>query len=333
MLFPFNPLQGAMITALRLCLIAGAILFAGASGARAQTCNYSISNVAFGTIDLTGGLAADSTGTLTVSCTGLANRVVRVCPNIGSGSGGDTGSGSPRKMVSGANSLLFTLYSDPARSIVWGSAVWPWTAQYNVPTLDLSLSATGNASQTYTIYGRVLGGQSAVPNGSYASSFSGNHTLFSAGYSTVGNCAAISATGGAQPSFNVSANVARTCNLTTAPLNFGTQGSLSSNIDGSAQLRLTCSPGVAYTVGLDGGTSGTTSPTQRKLAQGTKTITYGLYGDAARALPWFNTSAFYQGGGTATGSAQTLTVYGRIPAQVTPPPGVYTDNIVVTVTY
>ncbi|WP_409528142.1 spore coat protein U domain-containing protein [Rhizobium sp.] len=37
--------------------------------------------------------------------------------------------------------------------------------------------------------------------------------------------------------------------------------------------------------------------------------------------------------GTGTGSPQTLTVYGRVPAQNTPAPGTYSDTVVVTVSY
>nr|WP_281033880.1 spore coat protein U domain-containing protein [Mesorhizobium sp. M4B.F.Ca.ET.049.02.1.2] len=36
---------------------------------------------------------------------------------------------------------------------------------------------------------------------------------------------------------------------------------------------------------------------------------------------------------TGVGTAQNLTVYGRVPPQTTPSPGVYTDTVIVTVTY
>ncbi len=316
------------------CLWLGLLAMApGAANAQALSCSFSVSDMAFGTVDLTSGQAADSTATLSVSCSGAASRVARVCPNLGSGGGGDTGNGSPRKLLNGANALLFTFYTDASRTIVWGSFVWPWTAQFPAPTLDMALGSTGRAAQTYTIFGRVLPSQSTAPSGAYTSSFAGGHTLFSYGYSTVGNCPAISATGGVQQGFTVSANVARTCNLTTTPLDFGRTGSLGANVDGSGQLRLICSPGVAYSVGLDGGAAGATLPNARKLVKGTSSITYGLYADAARTQAWFNANPYYQAGGTGNGAQQTLTVYGRIPPQTTPPPGVYIDNVVVNVTY
>jgi spore coat protein U-like protein len=36
---------------------------------------------------------------------------------------------------------------------------------------------------------------------------------------------------------------------------------------------------------------------------------------------------------TGNGAAQPFTVFGQVPAQTTPSPGLYTDTITVTVTY
>ena len=314
-----------------------ALLFAGAAlwpaSAAAQSCQSNFTNVDFGSINPTSGFAADSTGTFTVQCQGLANRTVRVCPNIGSGSGGDTGSGSPRVLKNGTLGLLFSFYQDAARSTVWGSWVWPWTAQYPAPQLDIPLGPTGQASQSYPLYARVFPGQPTVAAGTYTSAFSGNHVRISAGYTTVGNCATISALNGTQPGFNVTAVVGRTCTVATTALDFGVRGGLTSALDASGQLRVTCTSGAPYSVGLSGGASGANSPTLRKMVQGANSITYGLYADAARTQPWFDTGGFFQATGTGTGLAQTFTVYGRVPAQTTPPPGAYSDTVAVVVTY
>jgi len=62
-------------------------------------------------------------------------------------------------------------------------------------------------------------------------------------------------------------------------------------------------------------------------------LTYGLYRDAARTLPWGSTVGTNTTSGTGTGVTQTQTVYGRAAAQTTPPPGTYSDSVVVTVGY
>ena len=53
----------------------------------------------------------------------------------------------------------------------------------------------------------------------------------------------------------------------------------------------------------------------------------------ARTQPWGNSSGVITAAGTGSGLAQSLTVYGRVPAQTTPSPGAYTDTVVVTLTY
>ena len=259
--------------------------------------------------------------------------MARVCPNLGSGSSGDAGTGSPRILLSGTDKIYFSFYQDAARSIVWGSAVWPWASQFPAPQFDIPLGPTGQATQSFPLYARVTAGQTTAPAGTYVSTFSGGHTLISSGYSTVGNCPTISATGGTHPGFNVTAVIARTCNLTTSALDFGSIGGLAAAVNGSGQLRVTCTNGTPYSIGLDGGLSGATNPVLRKMVKGTDSVTYGLYGDAARTQPWFNNGGNYLATGTGSGLAQTLTVYGRISAQLTPPPGRYTDSVVVIVSY
>jgi spore coat protein U-like protein len=69
------------------------------------------------------------------------------------------------------------------------------------------------------------------------------------------------------------------------------------------------------------------------MANGAVQITYGLYRDAARTLPWGSTTGTNTAAGTGSGSGQALTVYGRMPVQTTPAPGTFTDTIIATVTY
>jgi spore coat protein U-like protein len=94
-----------------------------------------------------------------------------------------------------------------------------------------------------------------------------------------------------------------------------------------------CTNGTAYQVGLDGGLSSATDPTQRKMTKGSEFVLYGLYRDAARTLPFGSTIGTNTVAGAGTGLTQSVPVYGRIGAQSTPSPGTYTDTVVVTVTY
>ena len=98
-------------------------------------------------------------------------------------------------------------------------------------------------------------------------------------------------------------------------------------------MSVVCTRDAAYTVALNGGVSGASDPTQRKMTKASEFILYGLYRDGARTLPWGDAQGINTAAGTGSGSTQNHTVYGRVPAQATPSPGTYTDTIVVTVTY
>ena len=129
-----------------------------------------------------------------------------------------------------------------------------------------------------------------------------------------------------------SATVAASCMVSASDLNFGSVGLLASEVTGSTSLAVTCTNGTAYTIGLNNGLTGT-GPTQRKMTNGAASVTYGLYRDSARTLPFGNTSGSNTYSGSGSGVSQAVTVYGRVPPQTSPAPGAYSDTIVATVTY
>jgi spore coat protein U-like protein len=311
----------------RCITVALVLLWLAPLQAWAQSCNFGISNVNFGSVDVLAGGNVDVTATLNINCTGVALTTIRICPSIGAGSGGaDTTS----RLMSGPGTLRYQLYQDAARTTVWGSYTWglPGTP----PTIDLALGLGGSGSTTRTIFGRVFGGQSTAPAGSYVSNFTAAQTSFVYAALGVLPCPNLLLPQTANPTFTVNATVVNNCLVTPQNLNFGTQGVLSANIDASSLLSVTCTPGTSYSVGLNGGNAGA-APTARKLAKGGETITYGLYRDAARSQPWGDTIGTNTAAGTGSGIAQDLTVFGRVPPQATPTAGTYTDTIVVTVTF
>lgn len=316
---------------LAIAAAATLIMFASPRPAVAQSCTFSMPDLNFGTIDLTQNINFDTTATFQASCSGLANRTVRVCPNFGAGSGGVAAGGNPRYLLSGASQMRFNIYRNATFTQVWGSRYWGYTP--TPPTINVALNAAGTGTATVVARGRVPTGQTTLPIGYYQSSFAGGHTLVAYAYSTVGNCAAIGTTNATQVPFNVVANNRGTCTVTATTLDFGQRGLLDANIDATNQIAVTCTTNIPYQVGLNGGSASATDPTQRKMTLATRQITYGIYRDAARTLPWGNTIGANTVAGTGTGAAQTLVGYGRVPVQPTPAPGVYTDTIVVTVTY
>jgi spore coat protein U-like protein len=118
-----------------------------------------------------------------------------------------------------------------------------------------------------------------------------------------------------------------------ATLNFGSHGVLTSNVDSTSILRVQCTNGTPYNIGLNAGTGSGATVAVRKMTQGSATINYSLYRNNGRTNIWGNTVGTNTVAGTGNGAARSYTVYGRVPPQTTPAAAVYTDTITITVTY
>lgn len=131
----------------------------------------------------------------------------------------------------------------------------------------------------------------------------------------------------------VSAIVTAQCVVQSAALPFGTYNS--SAIQQNAQIGVTCSNGTSYTVSLDAGTGSGASTTARKLASadGSSSLNYALYQDAARTKTWGNANGTDTVSGVGSGSAQNIPVYGYIPAGQTSKAGNYSDVVAITLSY
>lgn len=135
--------------------------------------------------------------------------------------------------------------------------------------------------------------------------------------------------------FNVTAQVVSDCTIVSAPnLDFGTIGVLNIAYYANSTLVVACTPGTAYTVGLDAGSvSGSTVGTRYLNGPGGN-LNFVLTRDSGYAQIWGNTPGTDTAGGTGTGSNQNYTIYGRINAmQATRAPGSYTTTVTATITY
>jgi spore coat protein U-like protein len=315
-------------------LLAGTLavwLLPAPAQAAQPTCNATITSIAYGTADVLLNQSVDTTATLQITCDGGANDTARVCMNLGRET--PTPGASSRRMIDGgSNYLSHELYSDPARTQVWGSWAGAGYASGG-REIDIPLGPTGRATVTRTIYGRVLAGQQTAPPGTYTQTLQGAEHSLSADKLNggAGNCPFGPYTQYAATP--VTATVPTICYVTTATLNFGTVGLIGTNVDAPGTIGVQCSISQPYTVALDGGQAGATDPTQRKMAKGSEQITYALYRDATRSLPWGSTTGANTVSGVGDTTVQSLDVYGRIPAQSTPSPGLYVDTVVVTISY
>ena len=310
-------------------IAAGAFLAAmTCSPAVAQSCTVTAASGAYGSVDVLSGAADDSTSTFTVTCTGNKNKTVRLCIELPAGSPTD---GTKRALSSGPKFLDHEFYSDASRTQVWGS----WgsvVAAYGSGgvTYDLSLGGSTTASHTFTVYARVLANQQAASPLGYTWSATAPGLRY--GYLGSAACPTGSSTATGGTSL-WTATVPANCLVSTTGVNFGASGAITGNVDATGTATVQCTNTTPYAAALNGGNSGATDPTKRKMAKGSETITYGLYRDSARALPWGSTSGTNTVSGTGSGSNQALTVYGRVAAQTTPSPGVYSDSVILTLTY
>jgi spore coat protein U-like protein len=143
------------------------------------------------------------------------------------------------------------------------------------------------------------------------------------------------AAGSATAQFDVTLTIQAGCEL-SAPndLAFGTQSFLDiSDIDSTVDLSIRCTTGTPATITLDDGLNGGTVAL-RTMELGANSINYTLYTDNTYSQIWGDGSlGTFTRAYTGTGSAETLTVYGRVPTQTTPAAGAYSDTITMTVTF
>ena len=315
-----------------LILAPTALMIFSAPAQAVLTCTFTITNLNFGTVDLTTNATVDTTATFSANCSGGSSGAnARICPNINAGSGGVGSGGNPRFMLNGTNQLNYNLYQNSARTTIWGSYLWS-SPSVTPPTINITLNGSGAGSTSATIFGRISAAQQTLPPGTYTSSFSGTQTQIAYQQTSSNSCATIGSTNATSASFTVTATYSSVCHLASTNLNFGSAGVLVSAVAGTSTVTATCSATTPYTVGLNGGNANATDPTQRKMANGAVQVTYGLYQNAAHTSPWGNLSSNWVSG-TGSGLAQAATVFGLIPAQTTPAPAIYSDTIVATVTY
>ena len=135
---------------------------------------------------------------------------------------------------------------------------------------------------------------------------------------------------------NVNANVTANCTVSTSALAFGSVNVIGgSNVDGSGGLTITCTSGTAWSAAAGVGAGTGASFTSRRMTSGANQLGYNLYTTSGYATVWGDgTASTGLLTGTGTGSAQSITVYGRVGSgQTGVPAGSYVDTVAVTVTY
>lgn len=294
----------------------------------AQTCTMAGPTLTFGTLNPYSGATTTTSGNGTFTCSnsGTTSITVYACLSIGTGTGGTTTTN--RTLASGSSTIPITIKTGGSAGQVGNGTSYPMAGPISV-----TLTAGQSTTTAFSIISTVPPPSPAPPPGSYTSSFTGADAqfIYVARTSTT-TCASLNS--GAhqttQANFSISASVPTQCSVSATGMAFPTASVLGNPVNATATVSTTCNAAVPVTIALDNGATGT-GPTTRQMKSGVNAITYGIYRDAAASLPWGNTS----GTNTAALSSGTgtLTAYGQVPAQASPPPGSYADVVNVIITY
>ena len=132
-----------------------AVLWTIVSAARADAaCTVTTTGVDFGSYSVFAPAPTDTTGTLTLHCTGL-NIIVNATLSTGS-----SGTYATRTLRRGAETLSYNLFAEATRTSIIGDG--------NGGTTDYTwFFLIGNQTRTETIYGRIFAAQD-VSVGNYA---------------------------------------------------------------------------------------------------------------------------------------------------------------------
>ena len=101
-------------------------------------CNVSSNGVSFGNYDVFLANHTDSVGTLTVNCSVETPYTLKLDT-------GNSGNFSQRKMLKVADYLAYNIYSDAARTLVWGDGTGG----------SVTKSGQTGAIEQHTLYGRI----------------------------------------------------------------------------------------------------------------------------------------------------------------------------------
>jgi spore coat protein U-like protein len=335
---PRNTTVGRMRSFLILILTSAlAICCMAKPTTAAMSCVVSMSNIAFGSVNLSSGAAVNTTGTVSLVCDLAAKNTSYVfCTNIVAGT---NASGSQRNMASGANLLHFDLYKDAAHTQEWGN--WPSSFLGGGSQNSFTSNSSGDDDAGITVYAVLAANQQSAVPGSYSESMPSGTSNDVQYRSTSGSCPTGSST--FHFSFTVTATVTSACTVSVGTLNFGsTPANIAAAIDSTATITAKCTNSTPYSIGLGSGLNASGSQRRMQLGATGNYVTYNLYTDSGYSQAWSTTTSTTSctGGsgscdlGTGTGANQNYTVYGQVPAQQAPvAAGTYSDTVVVTVTY
>jgi len=131
-------------------------------------CSVTAVNLNFGAYDPLLAAPDDSAGTVTVTCRSTRKAATRVNYKVTVSNGMNGATPAARQMAAGAGRLGYNVFTDPARSQVWGTGSGGTVVASGAMTVGPGVgNGRGTQTVTHTVYGRIPQLQDAVP-GTYS---------------------------------------------------------------------------------------------------------------------------------------------------------------------
>ena len=297
------------------CILAilGLALLLVAPGAEA-VCNFTTfpGTVAFGSYSPFGSFLNAENGPFTITCSILLSGTLELSP-------GSSAPSYDRTMRSGGNTLRYNLYTDMARSTVWGNG--------EGGTADVTYAAPflGSRAHTVRIYAQIEAGEDVVP---------GDYTDTITATIVNGYLANETAT------FEVTATVGEECTVEAFNLNFGPYDPIVAHAttarDEVMAIRAFCTRTTRVTISLSPG-SHYNAGARRMAGPPGQFLRYNIFTTAARTAEWNNVNrppaADSASKNVPLGGAGGITGYGRVFAGQNIAAGSYNDTVIATVHY
>ncbi|WP_349380231.1 spore coat U domain-containing protein [Alcanivorax sp.] len=251
-----------------------------------------------------------------------------MCVHLGNDNNGGM---LPRRMVANSNQpplIPFNVYTTAARVEVVGQ---PGGATNVGIPINVNMPFFGNRtdSGTVTLYGLLPGPLPGTTRAEFHQALMTNSQVRVREGGFNQSCSA--GAGAITDNYTLTAqvNIPDQCQVSATDLDFGTRNTPLAQVDSTSTVTVRCTNTTDFDVGLNGGLNG-----NRQMSNGTDQVDYELYQDAGRSVLWGNMPGTLQSGiGLGTGSAQNLTVYGRVFPDPSAEAGSYSDTVTVEVTF
>jgi len=142
----------ARLIALAATLLWTGVAWAGCSSSGACMCSVSVTSIAFGHYDTQSPSPNDTVGTISVSCSSPDPAASTMSVALSSGASGNI---NARTMQAGSHPLSYNLYTNAARTIIWGDD------SGGGQSVTASFPPTSRSAVKLSVYGRIPAQQNA----------------------------------------------------------------------------------------------------------------------------------------------------------------------------